>query len=55
MAEYINAKKKTQGVIIFMEFYVPLAAKVAETLGLKGITYENALRARNKHPNERVF
>ncbi|TDB49048.1 MULTISPECIES: ATP-grasp domain-containing protein [Photorhabdus] len=49
MAEHINAKKKIQGVITFMEFYVPLAAKVAETLGLKGITYENALKARNKH------
>lgn len=49
MVEYINAKKKIQGVITFMEFYVPLVAKVAETLGLKGITYENALRARNKH------
>ncbi|MER2474874.1 ATP-grasp domain-containing protein, partial [Photorhabdus laumondii] len=45
----INAKKKIQGVITFIEFYVPLAAKVAETLGLKGITYENALKARNKH------
>ncbi|MEK9496488.1 hypothetical protein V2H77_08515 [Photorhabdus sp. P32] len=49
MAEHINAKKKIQGVITFMEFYVPLAAKVAETLGLKGITYESALKARNKH------
>ncbi|TDB44071.1 hypothetical protein [Photorhabdus luminescens] len=49
MVEHINVKKKIQGVITFMEFYVPLAAKVAETLGLKGITYENALKERNKH------
>ncbi|EMX6285280.1 ATP-grasp domain-containing protein [Providencia rettgeri] len=55
IAKQLHSKQKIDGVITFMEFYVPLAAKVAEVLNLKGIGYDNALKARNKHLMRNVF
>lgn len=36
------------GVMTFMEFYVPLAAKAAQRLNLAGMSHQNALCARDK-------
>ena len=44
----LNAQNSFDGVMTFLEFYVPLAARIAKELGLPGISLENAYCARNK-------
>lgn len=44
----IRTSTTIDGVMTFMEFYVPLAATVAGTLGLPGIAPQDAMNARDK-------
>jgi len=44
----IRESTPIHGVMTFMEFYVPLAARIAEQLGLPGIRAQDAANARDK-------
>ena len=44
----LAASVRIDGVMTFMEFYVPLAARAAERLGLPGISHLSARQARDK-------
>lgn len=49
MIDNINKEHHIDGVITFLDYYVPLVAKISEHLNLPGMSFENALCARNKY------
>jgi biotin carboxylase len=49
VVDQLAEEYRIDGVMTFMEFYVPLAARAAHRLGLPGITPESAMQARNKY------
>ncbi|VEI21173.1 Alanine-anticapsin ligase BacD [Serratia plymuthica] len=51
----IAVRHSIDGVFTFMEFYVELAAIIAERLKLNGITPQSATNARNKHKMREIF